>query len=271
VMPPDKDLRSRWNSTVDKAYAGHPRASSAAYQASLAIYAKLSADNGDETGVIDPARWDKAIQLATGGTGKWNSKQIVLPYGYTQGQFQDGLAKRIDQLLATHSFGEGVTRQRLLDMPLEPIGDGRYMFISGDGALAARPKGDKPQIRNADGSVSTEQTITIESDGKHLILPTIVGGKRLTDAEAVKQWRAGKNEAVGTFDTAEAADSAARARTASLSRELALRPVVIDFNTTTPYIPSGAGIAATTEQPTEAERLEASKPVTGKAKAKKKP
>jgi hypothetical protein len=42
------------------------------------------------------------------------------------------------------------------------------------------PIGGKPILRNPDGSVSTERTITIESDGKHYVIPTIINGKAVT-------------------------------------------------------------------------------------------
>lgn len=83
----------------------------------------------------------------------------------------------------------------------------------------------KPQIKNPDGTVSTEKTIGIESGGKHYNIPTIVNGKQLSKDEAIGQWRAGTNKPVGEFGSQTEADMAARARSERLSRELAPQDV----------------------------------------------
>jgi hypothetical protein len=70
----------------------------------------------------------------------------------------------------------------------------------------------KPILRNADGSWSTEETATFEVDGKHVVIATIVNGVRHSPKEAFRLYREGKNDAVGTFDTAQAADEYAQTR-----------------------------------------------------------
>jgi hypothetical protein len=80
----------------------------------------------------------------------------------------------------------------------------------------------KPVLRNPDGSVSTEKTITIEADGKHYLIPTIVYGKQLSADNAVKLWRSGKNQAVGVFGSADEAEQAARARSTSIGDAVAV-------------------------------------------------
>src|SRR5690606_37458854 len=86
----------------------------------------------------------------------------------------------------------------------------------------------KPQIKNPDGTVSTERTITIEANGRHFVLPTIRNGKQLTEDQAIAAWERGEHQAVGEFATAEEANRFARERTARLSEQLrparALRP-----------------------------------------------
>lgn len=134
-MPPETDLRKGFQSYEKDAFAGYAGARNAMFQSSLAIYAKLSADEGDATGVLNSNRWDKSIRLATGGIERYNGKATVLPYGYEFGQFKDGLAKRIDQITTSGRLGTGMNKSRLLDLPLEPVGDGRYMFRGADGLL----------------------------------------------------------------------------------------------------------------------------------------
>src|SRR3990167_5527741 len=70
----------------------------------------------------------------------------------------------------------------------------------------------RPIINNPDGSISTERTITIEADGKHYLIPTIVGGKTLTADAAVAAWRSGTNKPVGIFNSAAEAESSAVTR-----------------------------------------------------------
>lgn len=143
-MPPDKDLRAGFNSYERDAYAGHPGARNGVYQAALAIYAKKSSDEGDASAVINSSRWDESIKLATGGIEKYRGKAIVLPYGYEYGQFRDGLNARIDTIVEGGQLAKDLTKGRLQDMPLEAIGDGRYMFKAGDGILV--DKDQRPVI-----------------------------------------------------------------------------------------------------------------------------
>lgn len=72
-----------------------------------------------------------------------------------------------------------------------------------------------PVIQNPDGTVSTERTITVEMDGKHHVIPTIVGGKQLSADDAVNAFRQGSNFAVGTFNDAASADKFAKERSAA--------------------------------------------------------
>ncbi len=86
----------------------------------------------------------------------------------------------------------------------------------GASSLWSQPESDidlaRPMLSNADGSFSTERTITIEADGKHLLIPTIVGGKQLSPEAAIAAWEAGTNKPVGIFNSSEEADAAAVAR-----------------------------------------------------------
>lgn len=72
----------------------------------------------------------------------------------------------------------------------------------------------RPKLFNPDGSFSTEETITIsDADGTAFNIPTIVNGKRVSDEEAERLFRSGKNPDVGTFPSVDEAVKAARART----------------------------------------------------------
>jgi peptidoglycan hydrolase-like protein with peptidoglycan-binding domain/muramidase (phage lysozyme) len=72
---------------------------------------------------------------------------------------------------------------------------------------------DRPAIRNADGSISTERTETFEVDGQFWNIPTIVDGKQLSSDQAFAEYEAGRNAAVqGPFASSDEAVSAAKQR-----------------------------------------------------------
>lgn len=137
-MPPDTDLRRAFADVEREAFAGHPQARSDVYQAALAIYAARAADEGDASGQLDNRRWEQAIGLATGGIERWNGRALLMPYGLDRGTFKTGLYQRIDALATEGRLAEGVTAGKLRDLPLEAIGDGRYVFRQGDGVLVGR-------------------------------------------------------------------------------------------------------------------------------------
>ena len=76
----------------------------------------------------------------------------------------------------------------------------------------------RPIIKNGDGSFSTERTITVEADGRHYVIPTIVNGKEYAPDQAVRLWTQGKNQHVGEFGSAQEADAYARNRSAQIGR-----------------------------------------------------
>lgn len=144
-MPAEKDMTRVFDNTVRNAYAGMPKARSDHYQAARAIYAALSSEAGDsDTSIMDSSRWEKSIKLATGGVERWNGASIVMPWGQTRSSFKDGLYARIDQLAGSGDLDPTATPSRLKEMPLRAVGDGRYVFTSGDNVLVG--KSGKPII-----------------------------------------------------------------------------------------------------------------------------
>ena len=80
------------------------------------------------------------------------------------------------------------------------------------GLLGTLPANGKPILRNPDGSISTEETITIEVDGKFYNIPTIVNGVRVPEHAAELLFRAGQNKPVGEFKSLDEALKAAKER-----------------------------------------------------------
>lgn len=65
---------------------------------------------------------------------------------------------------------------------------------------------NRPEVKNADGTHSTVDTITIERNGKTILIPQIVGGKRLSKEEAIKHYK-DTNEHMGVFRDQASADA----------------------------------------------------------------
>lgn len=135
-MPAEKDMRRIFDDQVRDAFAGMPNARNGHFQAARAIYAALSADAGDrDTSILDTKRWEQSIEMATGGFANYGGRRVPLPYGQDFSQFKDGLVRRVEDMLERGTL-EGVwTKSKLLDLPLEAAGDGKYKFKIGDADL----------------------------------------------------------------------------------------------------------------------------------------
>jgi hypothetical protein len=137
-MPQGKDegtMRTLFTSSVGDAFAGMPAAQNAAYQTAQAIYAAKVSDKGDSSGMLDPDAWKSAIKLATGGVERHNGHSVVLPWGMPYRDFRNQLDTRLQQVASSGALADGVTTSQLGDMPLLPIGDGRYLLKAGDGVM----------------------------------------------------------------------------------------------------------------------------------------
>ncbi len=72
---------------------------------------------------------------------------------------------------------------------------------------------DRAMVSNADGSISTERTISVsDADGTTFLIPTLIDGRQVSNEEAERMFRSGANPAVGTFDSVDEATAAAEAR-----------------------------------------------------------
>jgi hypothetical protein len=70
----------------------------------------------------------------------------------------------------------------------------------------------KPVIKNKDGSISTQETMTIEQDGKFYLVPTIISGVRYPSSIAREMFLEGRNNPVGVYTSLEESEKAAIAR-----------------------------------------------------------
>lgn len=263
-MPAETDLRKAFASFERDAFMGHDAFRNQVWQSAVAIYAKKSVDAGDASGVVNSSRWEESMKLASGGIERWNGRSTVMPWGYTKSQFKDALSQRIDDVVASGKLPDGISKARLWDMPLEPIGDGRYVFRAGDGILYERnPKddalrGELGTLRRPDGGVSTEISITVTdkrlNDGKPTNIPLLVRGQKDVDAllrdkaptreqEDIAIKRAAERVKVGaslpSYGSIDAATKAAESRPASAKTPVPQsRPVIVDlYNMSARYLP----------------------------------
>ena len=141
-MPPEAEMRAEWDSTVRDAYAGRVDVRNDLYQATKSIYAKLASDKGvKDTKQLDGDLWEQATLLATGGVEKYNGRTLPMPYGMDLGEFRAQVRRRTEDMAAAGALPEGITPEQLQTLPLEPTGDGRYVFRTGTGVLVQVPKG----------------------------------------------------------------------------------------------------------------------------------
>jgi hypothetical protein len=292
-MPSPTEMRRIFDDTVREAYSGMPTARADHFQAARAIYAALSSDAGDrDTGMLDSDRWKQAIQMATGGIQKYQGRNIVMPYGFENSQFRDGLARRVEDIVEGGRLGPEWTKQRLLSLPLQPVGDGRYAFVVGDSLLAQRERQDfgrRPDgspkgagflgvLKRPDGDVSTEVSIGIEINGKEMDIPTLV--PTLTSAEVQQVLNLKENQKIPEAIIDKAVAHARKrmqegkpvfATPDESPDQGVMRPLIIDFETSVPFRTSGHGLRAVAQEPTAAELQEAQKPATGRTLARKRP
>jgi hypothetical protein len=106
-------------------------------------------------------------------------------------------------------------------------------------AQRLHPITGKPLVQNEDGSFSTEETITIEQDGRWYNIPTIVNGERVGADKAIELFNAGSNQHVGEYQSQIEAEAYAKERSARLGRHI---PPVPSINDT--YYDQGAENAA---------------------------
>lgn len=77
----------------------------------------------------------------------------------------------------------------------------------------------RPVVMTEDGRPATVRSISIEEDGKHILIPTVVGGAIVSNDEAVAHYRA-TGENLGSFATSEQADKAGKAISAQEGRRI---------------------------------------------------
>lgn len=136
-MPEEKQMLSGWTGATGDAFRGREQAADLFMQTAKAIYAARSAEEGDYSGVLDSRRWKAAINMATGGIESHNGSNIVMPYGVPYDKFQNALQGQVDRIVKDGGALNTSTRE-MMRLPLENVGDGRYLFRRGTGYLVGK-------------------------------------------------------------------------------------------------------------------------------------
>jgi hypothetical protein len=107
-------------------------------------------------------------------------------------------------LLKAQSMGEGEPEKTPIYIT-PSISNPKGMIEQGNINLNNRPR-----VKNPDGSISTVRSISIEEDGKEILIPTVSNsGKIMTDEEAITEYKK-TGENLGIFDSSENATNYAR-------------------------------------------------------------
>ena len=136
TMPPLQEFDREFRATVGDAFAGKPESRSAAIQAVRAAYAAMAADKPGEADpkTINMDFFRQATEKVLGGVSTMNGRQVVMPYGSSKGDFEDGV-KRLTQAKFDAGLKTDYSMDRLLGLPLRNVGDGRYVFMAGDSVV----------------------------------------------------------------------------------------------------------------------------------------
>lgn len=121
-----------------------------------------------------------------------NGKPWVFDMGRAQ---QNGLGDRVPGAFKPPTSAPTPT------VPAGPIGPQPGLVEAGNIDLAHRPI-----AKNADGSISTVRSMSFEEGGKEVLVPTVVGGKVVSDEEAKQHYKQ-TGEHLGKFDSPASADA----------------------------------------------------------------
>lgn len=94
--------------------------------------------------------------------------------------------------------------------------------FSGDGLISPGNinLSNRTPVKNSDGTISTVRSISIGTDNGEVLIPTVVGGKVVSDDDAIKHYRE-TGENLGTFSSPQSADNYAEFLHKSQERQYA--------------------------------------------------
>lgn len=152
---------------------------------------------------------------AAEATGDWS--KILTPRQITSA-FPDNQARAADiisglnakaSIYSARQMVKGATPADIasLDARLNPA---KQLFVAGKKPEGMTEQGNldlnaRPVVKNADGSISTVRTITITDDKGAILIPTVIGDRVVSNAEAIDHYKR-TGEHLGRFKSQDAAD-----------------------------------------------------------------
>lgn len=148
----EQDFAMQFNNAAGKAFPGaeSQRIRDTYYQAAKAVYADLSVDAGDRSGIVDGSRVKKAFEMVTGGgVVKFGDSAVIPPFGMTG----DALKSRVyQQFSAAVDAGQtNVPATYIRNASLYQIGDGRFLVQQG-GRFLPDEKTGSPLVVDVTGN-----------------------------------------------------------------------------------------------------------------------
>ena len=157
---------------------------------------------GDRGPTRDMEHLVEALKLAEEDAKASNEKWQAAQIGKERAYWED------------HIKTFGMSAEQAAKAEAKPATEGKPVYTQGP-----KPKGmleegnldinNRPVLHNPDGTISTESSISIDDNGKEVLIPTVIDGKRVTNTEAVGHYKT-TGENLGKFDSPEAADAYAK-------------------------------------------------------------
>ena len=142
----DKDLReTQWAKTLPIADLKDPEVRGAISESVNAVYASMSAKDNDMSGAFKKDRYEKAVQMVTGGVLDFRGSKIIAPwYGATDGNLRAAINNLTPDDMKGAQAADGTPFPASMLKPslsgmfssgryrLEFAGNGKYRIFSGD-------------------------------------------------------------------------------------------------------------------------------------------
>jgi hypothetical protein len=181
--------------------------------------AEIDAQKADDRAKTLGAAWDR---VEAAGDPNLNAA-FLQKYG---GQMDAGKFREASQATVTakkqsdSSDAASDILGRVSDPSFVPPPRSMVTFPLETGESEAPIDWKRPVIQNEDGTTSTERSITVaaneilpdDTSGQWVNIPTAVGGKIVSQEEAIAAIRDGREKPLGVYNTVERADVAAQAR-----------------------------------------------------------
>ena len=159
---------------------------------------------GDRGPTLDMEHLVAALKLAhqdaVASNDKWGAAHIA-----KEGAYWEDNIKRYGMSAEQAAAGEAKEKAAKAEAPVYTVGPKPKGMVE-EGNLDIN---NRKVLKNPDGTISTESSISISADGKEVLIPTVIDGVRYSNKDAVDHFKK-TGENLGKFDSSEAADAYAK-------------------------------------------------------------